>query len=134
MFALPLKKLFRVRDEKEWDYEGPVKGIKIQPSENTDPLWLEFDENYCIQDFCKTQFADIEIHIKLIDFFKRLDEHFATFTIIDEGEYLETGDIEHLQKMFDDCFDAMDEALKENNKLIGPLRMEDGRIIDLMKE
>jgi len=134
LFESPSKKLSRVKDEKDWDYEGPVKGIKIQPSENTDPLWLEFDENYYTQDFCKTQFADIEIHIKIIDLFKQIAQHFKVLTIVDEGEYWETEDPAHLQDLVNDCFYAMEEAVKENNRLTGPLRVEDGRIIDLMEE
>lgn len=133
-FDSTVKQLSRVKDEKDWDYEGPAKGIKIQPAENTDPLWIEFDENYYVQDFCKTQFADVEIHIKIIALFKELEDHFESLTIVDEGEYWETQDAEHLQNLFDNCFSAMEEAIKENNRLTGPLRIESGRIIDLMEE
>ena len=37
--------LSRVRDEKDWDYTGPVKGIVIYLHEDCDPLRLEFDRD-----------------------------------------------------------------------------------------
>src|SRR5688500_16906681 len=61
------KRLERVSQEADWNYEGPVKGIKILPGHGCEPLWLEFDENLSIQDFCKTPFAAKEIHIKIIE-------------------------------------------------------------------
>ncbi|MBK6840046.1 MAG: hypothetical protein IPG90_18650 [Bacteroidetes bacterium] len=58
----PLKKLGRVKNEMGWDYEGPTKGVKIQPDQNSDPLWIEFDKDNYIQEYCKTQFAGIDVH------------------------------------------------------------------------
>ena len=133
LFNEPNKQLLRVKDEQDWDYEGSVKGIKIQPDENTDPLWLEFDENNYVQDFCKTQFADISIHIKIIGLFKDFQPYFHELIITDEGEYWDTYNREHLQKLFDDCFYAIEEAKREKKTLTGPFRLEDGRIVDLME-
>jgi hypothetical protein len=126
------KLLERVRDEKSWDYEGPVKGIQLQPHYNTDPFILEFDENFYLQDYCKTQFAPVNVHICLIELLKRIEPFFETFEIKDEGEYWESGDVDLLQRNIDDCFDLIERAKQVNDKLEGPFRLESGRIVDLM--
>jgi hypothetical protein len=131
-FNESIKKLERVKDEKDWDYEGPVKGIKIQPDDNTDPLWLEFDKDNYIQEYCKTQFADINIHILLINFFKQIQPYFNNLIVIDEGEYWETNNKNKLQDFFDNYFNAAEKEKSENSKLDGPYRLENGRLIDLM--
>lgn len=127
------KILYRVKDEKDWNYEGLTKGIKIQPSPDSDPLWLEFDKDNYVQDFCKTQFADIQVHLQIIELFRLLEGRFETFFVEDEGEYWETRNIELLQKHINACFAAIDEATSENKDLTGPFRLEDGRIVDLME-
>jgi hypothetical protein len=132
-FSVPLKKLGRVKDEKDWDYEGPAKGIKIQPDPNSDPLWLEFDKNNYIQEYCKTQFAGIGVHLKIISLLKEIEPYFNELFVIDEGEYWETNDAANLQSSLDSYFEAAEKAMAENPKLDGPFRLEDGRIVDLIE-
>jgi hypothetical protein len=127
------KLLSRVKDEADWDYEGPVKGVQIQPDANTDPLILEFDENLYVQEYCKTQFADIEVHIRVVELLRQIEPYFVNLSVIDEGEYWESSDINRLQELIDDCFDLIEQAKKENPKLDGPFRYGNGRIIDLME-
>jgi len=128
-----LKSLARVKNEKEWNYDGPTKGIAIQPDRNCDPLVLEFDTEHYIQEYCKTQFAGIEVHLKIIYFLKEIKSHFSTLIVIDEGEYWESEDELLLQKHFNDYFIAAEKAVTENPKLSGPFRLQDGRLIDLME-
>ncbi|WP_428661774.1 hypothetical protein [Runella sp.] len=133
-FSELLKKLDRVKDEQDWDYEGPTKGIKIQPDENSDPLWLEFDKNNYIQEYCKTQFAGIDTHLQIISLLKEIQPHFVYLQVTDEGEYWDTQDKALLQECLDNYFDAAEKAKAENSKLNGPYRLQDGRIIDLMED
>lgn len=126
------KLLQRVKDEEDWDYIGKTKGIRIQPDINSDPLILEFDKDNYIQEYCKTQFVDIEIHIKLINFLRQIEPCFHELLVNDEGEYWETNDAELLQEHIDNCFKGIEKAKKENKHLSGPYKVEDGRIIDLM--
>ena len=133
-FSEPLKKLSRLKDEQDWDYEGPTKGIKIQPDPNSDPLWLEFDKDNYIQEYCKTQFAGIDIHLKIISLLKEIQPHFNKLYVIDEGEYWDTEDETLLQNSLNNYFDAVENAKADNPKLNGPFRLEDGRIIDLMED
>jgi len=132
LFEEENKTLERVEDEEDWDYIGPVKGIKIQPDIDCDPL-LEFDNNYYIQEYCKTQFTDIETNLKIVNFLKEIKPLFEPFTVFDEGEYWDTGDIDLLQQHIDSCFTAINEAKVENINLSGPFRLADGRIVDLME-
>ena len=126
------KLLKRVKDEKDWAYEGTVKGIQIQPHDNSDPLILEFDKDLYIQEFCKTQFSDISTHIDIIQFLRDIESHFDKLSVIDEGEFWETNDIKLLEQKFEDFFVAFDNAIQKNPKLKGPFKMSDGRIVDLM--
>lgn len=124
--------LNRVRDEKEWDYEGSVKGIAIQPHENSEPFRLEFDKDFYIQEYTKTQFSPIEIHVELIELLHRLQPHFAHLEIIDEGEFFETGDHDTLANHINRCFEVLDEYLAQEEKYYGPIRLENKRIVDVM--
>jgi hypothetical protein len=128
------KLLERVKDDIDWDYQGQTKGIRIQPDDNSDPLILEFDKEGYIQEYCKTQFAEIKIHIKIINLLKQIEPFFENLIVYDEGEYWETGNAEILEEHFENCFKAIEEAKKENIKLSGPFRISDGRIVDLMED
>jgi len=128
------KTLYRVKNEQDWNYHGATKGIKIQPHINSDPLWLEFDENYYVQDFCKTQFVDLVIHIKIIDLLRTIEPYFNKLLVTDEGEYWDTNDREVLIKNINICFKAMEEARNENPKLSGPFRVNDGKIVDFLED
>jgi hypothetical protein len=127
------KLLQRVKNEMDWDYQGLTRGVKIQPDINADPLWIEFDEDYYLQEYCKTQFVDKSIHIKIIELLKAIEPYFQSLIVVDEGEYWDSDNSTLLQERLDDCFNAIEDAKKENTKLSGPFRITGGRIIDLME-
>ncbi|WP_300565129.1 hypothetical protein [Flavobacterium sp.] len=128
------KLLLRVKDENEWDYQGMTRGIRIQPHENSDPFNLEFDKDNYIQEYCKTQFAPIETHIKLIEFLESIQSHFDQFNVFDEGEYWETHNTEVLENHIKTCFHQIEMAKQNDASLDGPFRVGDGRIADLMRD
>ncbi|MGA9636873.1 hypothetical protein [Flavobacterium sp.] len=131
-FTEEKKILLRHKDGEAWDYSGPTKGIRIQPHENTDPLLLEFDKNNYIQEYCKTQFATIDIHIIIATFLKSVEENFETLKVNDEGEYWQTADKTILKNRIDTCFYQI-EALKQNDPTLdGPFKTEGDRIVDLL--
>lgn len=125
--------LQRVKDEEDWDYVGPTKGIQLLPHENCEPLRLEFDKDLYIQEYIKTQFAPQEIHILVSRFLHAVEPEFVQMEVVDEGEYFETGDIsmlEHHRKRF---FEALDEYLAQDDKYYGPVRLPSGRIVDALE-
>lgn len=132
LFEEPHKILQRVRNEMDWDYEGLTRGVRIQPNENSDPLLLEFDKDNYIQEYCKTQFVEKEIHIKIIGLLRQIKPYFQELSVIDEGEYWDSNDPNLLQQHLDDCFYAIEEAKKEDESLSGPYRVEGNRIVDLI--
>ncbi len=125
------KLLERVRNEENWDYRGPTNGILIEASGACDPINLEFDKDFYLQEYCKTQFAGVEIHKLICGLFKSIEPFFSQLQIFDEGEYWETADISLLETHFEQTFEAIEMAKKENGTLHGPFKVN-GRIIDLM--
>lgn len=126
------RSLSRIKDDKEWDYFGKTKGIVIHPHPNTDPFNFEIDEDLYIQEYCKTQFAPVGIHIEIISLLKSLENEFETLSIVDEGEYFESGNIDRLTELMNGCYDAIDKEKEKNPALKGPVRLKSGRIVDLI--
>ena len=126
------KQLFRVKDGKQSEYEGPVRGIQFHADENCDPFVLEFDDDLYIQQFCKTQYAGISTHVEVIQLLRDIEPCFETFVVLDEGDFWETSDISSLEQRFETNFSAAEEMKKENPKLKGPIRLMNGRILDLI--
>ena len=124
--------LNRVVDEKDWNYEGPTRGLVVQPHENSEPFRLEFDKDLYVQDYTKTQFAPIEIHVELISLLNLMCPHFEHLDIVDEGEFFDTGDLKTLADHRSRCFDLLDEYLIQEEKYYGPIRLESKRIVDVM--
>src|SRR5215813_1446901 len=101
--------LQRVRDEENWDYAGPVRGIALLPGTDCDPIRLEFDRDLYLQEFTKTQFAGADTHVKVVGLLKAIERFFSQLNVEDEGEYWETGDREALTAHLTAC----DRALKD---------------------
>src|SRR5688572_4662199 len=121
------KVLHRVRDGQAWDYEGPTKGLRLQPDENADPLWIEFDKDLYMQEYCKTQFAGATVHMKIIQLLRQISPFFEYLHIRDEGAYWESNNKQLLEQHFINFYTAAEEAKLENPKLKGPYRLDDGR-------
>ena len=128
----PKKRLERIKEVEEWIYNGPVKGLVLHPHLDCEWLNLEFDRDLYMQDRCKTQFAGAEIHIGIIELFRQLEPLFSKFILVDDGEYYETGEFRQLDLKIE-TFQQQYKTMKENNPhLIGPVKGEKGRIIDLL--
>jgi len=100
--------------------------------QNIDPLILEFDKDLYVQEYCKTQFADIKIHIKIISYLRKIEKHFQRLLVNDEGDYWETKDKKKLQVQMDIIHNLIENKKKENPKMDGPFKMSNGRIFDLL--
>jgi hypothetical protein len=124
--------LRRVRNERDDDYTGPTRGIVVYPHENSEPLRLEFDRDLFVQEYIKTQFAPIEVHVKLIRLLKEIAPQFVQLTVVDEGEYWDTQDVDALATHLEACFRAIGEQLSSRSDLQGPVRLTNRRIADLV--
>jgi hypothetical protein len=125
--------LLRVRDEKEWDYTGPVKGITVYLHPDCDPVRFEFDRDLYMQEYTKTQFAGVECHLKVIYLLRTVQPLFRELKVDDEGEFWETGDLAILQDHLETVEKMINEMLKENPAARTKVKEPDGRIIDLIK-
>jgi hypothetical protein len=124
--------LKRMRNEEDWDYTGPIRGIVLQPHDTCEPLRLEFDRELFVQDYIKTQFAPAEIHAEVVALLKELAPQFASLAVEDEGEYWDTGHHDLLTGHREACSRAIDAELSSRPDLQGPVRLSNGRIVDLM--
>jgi hypothetical protein len=124
--------LLRVRDEQDWDYIGPVKGIELYAHEDCDPVRLEFDRELYIQEFTKTQFAGVECHLKVIDLLKAIEPYFVELRVEDEGEFWEIADRDVLVQHLDWSRRAIEEELRKNPSARMKVKEPDGKIIDLI--
>jgi len=124
--------LKRVRDEKDWDYSGPTFGLQLHPDENADPLRFEFDRDYYVQEFVKTQFAGTDIHVTIVGLFRHIQPFFERLVVEDEGEFWETSDESVLARHIQRCDEVLQEMLAKHPGARGPVRLDDGRIVDFM--
>jgi hypothetical protein len=127
--------LLRVRKEgeKEWDYTGPVRGLTLLPHEDCDPIRFEFDENFYIQEYTKTQFGGPEVHMWIVGLLRRVEPFFEQLNVFDEGEYWESSDMSVLKRHMDTCHQMIQQELQRCPHAAIKVKMPDGRIIDMMK-
>jgi len=124
--------LLRVRDEKDWDYTGPVKGVAVDLHEDCDPVRFEFDKDLYAQEFTKTQFAGAEYHLKVIALLKAVQPFFRELKVDDEGEFWDTGNRAILQDHLNTIDKMIEDKLRENPTARVKVKEPDGKIIDLI--
>jgi hypothetical protein len=125
--------LNRVKDEEAWDYSGFTKGIELHPHFLCEPVRWEFDEEYFIQEYTKTQFAPIEVHIAIVELLREVAGMFESLSVTDEGEFYETNDRAILSGHIDWCNNAIARQRKQNPDLRSAFRLPSGRIVDLIQ-
>jgi hypothetical protein len=122
--------LKRVRNEKPLDYSGPTFGVQIWPHPACDPLRFEFDKDYYVQEFVKTQFAGVETHITIVELFRRIQFFLEGLKIEDEAEFWDKSDENVLAQHIQRCNEVLQEMFAKNPRAKGPVRLPDGRIAD----
>lgn len=119
-------------NERDRDYVGPVRGLKLIPDNDCEPIKLEFDNDLYVQEWTKTQFAGAEMHLAVCDFLRRIEPYFETFKVNDEAEYWDTRDIELLKKNLADCDHFIEEHLREHPTAKVKVKTPTGRIVDMI--
>jgi len=126
--------LTRYFDDEEFSITGPVRGLIVTVHEDCDPIRLEFDKNWLVQEFVKTQFAGTAVHRDVVGFFREIESFFLEFQADDEAEYWETGDATVLEQHFQAFEDALAESLRSHPGAAVKVKTPDGRIMDLVVE
>ena len=123
-------RLSRVNDDEERvDYMGPVRGTILTPHPLSEEVRLEFDREYYIQEFCKTQYAGAAVHVAVVELLDSLSSFFSNLTVDDEGGYFELRDEAKLAKRLHADLEALREVLKEDRHARGPIRCQAWRVL-----
>ena len=120
-------------NEEAIDYVGPTRGLLIRVHDDCDPIRLEFDQSFYLQEFVKTQFAGTAIHIHVVETLQRLRPFFAEFKVEDEGEFWETGNLELLLEHIDNCNRVIKQISHENPNSMVKVKDSQGRIMDVLE-
>jgi hypothetical protein len=120
-------------DDEPIAYTGKLSSFTIEPHEHCEPLIFQITQDGYFHNWCKTQFAPLEIHMGIVAFFHDMKKKFSELIIQDEGGYWESGDAEALEQRIIKCFLEMQKTKDEDPEYYGPTKSEDGRITDLVK-
>jgi len=124
--------LRRVQNERDIEYRGPVEGVVVFPHSDAEPLRLEFDRTLYVQDWIKTQFAPVDIHVRIVELLRSLKSEFEWFRVDDEGEYWETSDLQCLTEHVATVNKVLRDLLVKDPGKRGPVHLPSGRIVDYM--
>lgn len=119
--------------EKEQKYIGPLTGVVLFPHEMCEPLHIEFGSDLVMQDFVKTQFAGVEVHIAVVEFLRRVKPLCQELNVFDDSEYWETNDRPMLESHINTVNKLVTQMKKEKPSSRGPLKLKDGRIVDIIQ-
>lgn len=126
-------KLLRVDDmEQDSDYTGPTQGVTLYPHEDCEPTRLEFDRDFYIQEYTKTQFAGTLVHIQVVEFLRKIEPHFDCLAVEDEGEFWDTQDEGILASHIASVNSVIEEYRRKDPRNEIKVKTPDGRIVDLI--
>jgi hypothetical protein len=111
-------------------YKGRIRGIAVHPHPSADPLHFHFGDDLFMQDYCKTQFAGVEIHTAIITLLSDVAQYFKDFQVDDEGEYWASRNKKGLVEHFNNFDKALAKLLKQYPDARVAVHQPNGRIID----
>ena len=111
--------IFYIKNDEVVEYNGPTRGLIINPHEGAETLRLIFNNELCLDSFIKTQFAPIQTHVDVVDFLRSIEPLFENFKVMDEGEYYETNDIELLRQKLNQLSGSINLFEKNIEKKLG---------------
>lgn len=120
--------------EEDIPYTGKLNTFCITLHEHCEPMLFQITSDGYFKNWCKTQFAPLEYHMGIVDFFSQVKIKLSELVIQDEGGYWESRDAEALEERVIKCFLEMQKSKDEDPSYYGPVKSENGRITDLMKE
>ncbi|HKP94856.1 MAG TPA: hypothetical protein VJ385_03765 [Fibrobacteria bacterium] len=120
--------------EEAIPYNGKLSTFTIRPHEHCEPLLFQITQEGYFKNWCKSQFAPLEVHMGIVDMFDQVKIKLSELVIQDEGGYWESRNAEALEERIVKCFMEIQNSKEEDPDYYGPVKSEDGRITDLMKE
>lgn len=84
--------LGRYLNEALMDTAGPLKGWIVNLHSDLEPLFFVFDTKGRMACSCKTQFAPLDAHKRIVALLEEVEPLFATLEVKDEGGYWGTHD------------------------------------------
>lgn len=122
-----------VQMDGEIPYEGKLASFTIETHENCEPVQFQITSEGYFNNWCKTQFAPIEVHIGLVDYFAQVKIKLSELVIQDEGGFWESRDKEALEDRIVACYLEMQKSKDDDSGYYGPVKSDNGRITDLVK-
>jgi hypothetical protein len=122
-----------IQMDGEIPYDGKLVSFAIDAHENCEPVQFQITSEGYFNNWCKTQFAPLEIHMGIVDMFAQVKIKLAELVIRDEGGYWETRDAGALEERIVDCYLEIQKSKDEDPEYYGPVKSENGRITDLLK-
>jgi hypothetical protein len=123
----------RVIDEKEVKYKGPIHGVIIRVGEWCEPIQLEFGKDLFSQSYVKTQFAGPEVHRRIVNLLKSIQQHTKALNVSDEGEFWDSGDMSKLKDHMNTVDRMIAEIKRKKPAARGPVKLPTGRIADVVE-
>ncbi len=109
-------------------------GLVFLPHEDCEPVHIRFTKTRRFSEFCKTQFAGPNVHMKVREFLERLSPHFSKLVVYDEAEDFEAdGETIPLGEAFRKALEFIEEGLVEYPGAQMKVRLPNGRIADLIE-
>lgn len=122
-----------IQMDGEIPYEGKLLSFSIDPHEHCEPLNFQITGEGYFKNWCKTQFAPMDIHMGIVDLFDQVKIKLSELVIQDEGGYWEFRDARVLEERIVQCFLEIQKSKEDDPEYYGPVKSENGRITDLIK-
>ncbi len=119
--------------DEDIPYNGKLTMFIIEPHENCEPMTFQITGDGYFKNWVKTQFAPLEIHMGVADFFDQLKIKCSELVIQDESGYWELRDTKSLEDRIVNCYLEIQKTKDEDPEYYGPVKSENGRITDLLK-
>ena len=115
-----------------WRVTQAPQEIVLYPAEWCEPIHLKFDGTVLAEDFVKTQYAGALVHRDVVGLFRRLAPRMRKLRVDDESGYWDDRDYAKLEARL-----AMEAEMivraKQRRGGHGPVKLDDGRIVDIMR-
>ena len=109
-----------------------LAGFVAYPHQDCEPLRFEFEPDFKVRSWVKTQFAGPEVHVQIVSFLRRLRPIIGRLGVRDEGEFWETESKDKLCAHIDTINQILAEMKLEKPSICVKVHEPNGRITDVI--